>query len=110
MVEDGKEIQLFPSQDLCKTETPNDDAFAYYNRGNANKNQKRGDQAIEDYNAALCLDPGNASAYLGRGIAFASRGDFETAVADFSDAIRIDGALAAPMYSGAGQLPPAPLP
>jgi tetratricopeptide (TPR) repeat protein len=53
------------------------------------------DQAVEDYNEALRLDPNSATAYLGRGIAFASRGDFETAVADFTDAIRLDGALAA---------------
>jgi tetratricopeptide (TPR) repeat protein len=95
LVEDGKEIQLFPSQDLCKIENSNSDAFAYYNRGNANKNRKRNDQAIEDYNAALRLDPNNAAACLGRGIAFAGRGDFVTAIEDFTEAIRLDGTFAA---------------
>jgi tetratricopeptide (TPR) repeat protein len=95
LVEDGKEVQLVPSKEFCKAETTSDDAFAYYNRGNANKNQKRNDQAIEDYNNALRLNPNNAEAFLGRGIAFASRSDFETAIADFTDAIRIDSNLAA---------------
>jgi tetratricopeptide (TPR) repeat protein len=39
--------------------------------------------------------PGTAGAFLDRGILFAVRGDWELAIADFTEAIKLDGTLAA---------------
>jgi tetratricopeptide (TPR) repeat protein len=38
--------------------------------------------AIEDYNRAIKTNPAQASAYYGRGVAYAEAGDNEKAVAD----------------------------
>ncbi|MGH7982195.1 MAG: tetratricopeptide repeat protein [Candidatus Udaeobacter sp.] len=48
------------------------------------------DGAIADYSRALQLDPKNANAYHGRGIAKSELGDFDGAIADFNRALQLD--------------------
>ena len=45
--------------------------------------------AIEDYGAAICLNPGDADSYLNRGLAFAYREEYDLAIADYDTAIHI---------------------
>jgi tetratricopeptide (TPR) repeat protein len=90
IVQDGKEVQLRPLENLCMTTLPNDAAFAAYNSGNANKNKGLYDQAIADYTAALRSDPNNADAYNNRGVAYKKKGDYDKAIADYNQALRIN--------------------
>jgi tetratricopeptide (TPR) repeat protein len=48
------------------------------------------DRAIEDYTAALRLDPKDAAAYNNRGIAYAMKEDYRRARADWEKALEID--------------------
>ncbi len=53
---------------------------------------RAGDQsrAIEEFNEAIQLDPGNASYYRSRGNAYRDRGDHDLAIQDYAEAIRLD--------------------
>jgi len=62
----------------------------YNNRGVAYYNTKDYDRAINDYNAALKLDPNYAPAYNGRCAAFNAKGNAALAIADCDQAIQID--------------------
>jgi tetratricopeptide (TPR) repeat protein len=70
--------------------------LAYNNRGLAFYNKGQLDQAIEDFNKAIALDPAFFKAYLNRGAAFVNRGQFDQANADFDKAIALN-----PSYSEA---------
>ena len=48
------------------------------------------DQAIADYSQAIALDPKNADAYTGRGLALRDSSRLEQALADFNKAIDLD--------------------
>jgi tetratricopeptide (TPR) repeat protein len=48
------------------------------------------DRAIEDYSAALRIDPDYAAAYYNRGNAYRGKGMPDRAIADYSAALRID--------------------
>ena len=48
------------------------------------------DRAIANFNEAIQLDPENANAFGGRGLAYLGKGDLEQAIADFNRAIRFN--------------------
>jgi hypothetical protein len=66
------------------------DRFAYLMRGSAWKWQSDFGKAIDDYIAAIQIDPGYADAYLGRASALAAKQENDKAIADYSEAIRLD--------------------
>ena len=47
------------------------------------------DLAIQDFNSGLNLEPDNASAYVGRGRVYDSKGDHDFAIQDFSAALTL---------------------
>jgi len=56
--------------------------IAYLTRGNARKDQGDLPGAIDDYNQAIASHPGNAGAYLSRGLAYIEAGEPDKAIAD----------------------------
>jgi tetratricopeptide (TPR) repeat protein len=48
------------------------------------------DRAIADFDEAMRLDPTNAVAFAGRGLAYENKGNHDRAIADFNEAIRLD--------------------
>jgi tetratricopeptide (TPR) repeat protein len=57
-------------------------AVAYLTRGNARQDQGDLEGAINDYNQAIASHPGNAGAYLSRGLAYIETGERDKALAD----------------------------
>jgi tetratricopeptide (TPR) repeat protein len=57
------------------------------------------EHAIADYNKAIYLDSGMASAYNGRGGAYASSENYEQAIVDFNRAIELDQGDALAFYN-----------
>ena len=72
-------------------ETAPNRARAHANRAIA-YHQARGelDRAIADYNRAIELDPNDADAYNGRGVAFEAKGDMDKAIAYYNRALELD--------------------
>ena len=68
-------------------------ARIYGNRGVAYRNLGQYQQAIEDFDRALVLDPTYAWAYGNRGITYRSSKNYERALADFDTAISLDDHL-----------------
>ena len=66
-----------------------DYAEAYHNRGVAYGNKGDFDQAIQDFNEAIKLNPNYAEAYNNRGVAYRIKGNFEQAIQDFNEAIKL---------------------
>ncbi|MCA9882940.1 MAG: tetratricopeptide repeat protein [Anaerolineae bacterium] len=64
-------------------------AYAYYNRALSFHSLQDYESAIEDYSAALDIDPELHDAYLGRGIAYRMTDDIEAAGSDFVHRIEI---------------------
>jgi tetratricopeptide (TPR) repeat protein len=64
--------------------------FALNNRGNAYAAKHDSVRALQDYDAALRLNPKYAGAMRNRGIVHASKGDYDSAIRDFSEAARLD--------------------
>ena len=65
-------------------------SWTYNNRGNAYSSKGQHERAIEDYNEAIKLDPGNANAFTGRGIAHKNKGELDRAMEDYNQAIKLD--------------------
>jgi tetratricopeptide (TPR) repeat protein len=63
---------------------------AYNNRGISWLDKKEYDKDIGDFNEAIRLDPGYASAYNGRGYAWLDKKEYDKAIADFNEAVRLD--------------------
>src|SRR5262249_53315705 len=59
-------------------------------RGKARIQAKEYSQAIDDFSAAVRLDPKNAVAYHGRGVAYLHLGEHGRAIMDFSEAMWLD--------------------
>jgi len=59
----------------------------YFNRANAHSDLNDFDQAIQDYDEAIRLDPLGADLYLNRGLAYANKANYRQAVLDFDEAI-----------------------
>ena len=64
-------------------------ALAYHYRGALYVKRERNDEAIQDLNRALELNPRLATAYSDRGIAHRRKGQYELAIADYGEAIRL---------------------
>jgi tetratricopeptide (TPR) repeat protein len=58
-----------------------------------------GQRAIADYSEAIRLDPKYAVAYLGRGLAYAYKKEYDRAIADYGEAIKFDPKYAVAYYS-----------
>ncbi len=71
-------------------------AFAYANRGLADRAERKLDRAIADFSQAIRLDAKFANAYNGRGEAYQGKGDLDRAMADYDQAITLN-----PKFSGA---------
>ncbi|MGB3208718.1 MAG: tetratricopeptide repeat protein [Crinalium sp.] len=69
-------------------------AVFYYNRGIVYAYQKQWQQAINDYNQAIKIDPQLAYAYNGRGTVYAYQKQWQQAINDYNQAIKIDPQLA----------------
>ena len=70
-------IYLFlPSSGLAKDATPN------LNRGSD-------DKTLNDCNAAIRRNPNDAFAYTNRGVIWGNKGDFDKAISDFDQALRL---------------------
>jgi lipoprotein NlpI len=65
-------------------------AVAYNNRGGARNMNGDFDDAIEDFDEAIRLDPKYALAFNNRGSAWIGMGDFDHAIGDFNQAIALD--------------------
>jgi len=55
---------------------------------------KQHDQAIKDYCEAIRLEPNEAIAYFGRGIAYSDKGQYDHSINDFKEVIRLEPNLA----------------
>ena len=64
-------------------------------QGDRALHEGRHEQAIEHYSQALLLNKRYAAAYNNRGLAYAFAGDYERAIADFTEVVEIDGSAAA---------------
>ncbi len=69
---------------------PDPDALAYIKRGDALMGKNRYDEALEDYDAAVRIDPEYAVAYHKRGMAWYCKGKFDKAFEDMDEASRLD--------------------
>ena len=71
-------------------------SFTYHIRGLAYISISKYDDAIEDYDRAIAIDPDYVVAYSNRSVAKSHKGDYDGAIADCSNAVAID-----PNYSAA---------
>ena len=67
------------------TNTPDDD-----NRGIAYGDLAQYEREIQDFDAAIRLNPEHANAYYNRGIAYGNLGQYERATLDYDEAIRLN--------------------
>ena len=65
-------------------------ALAYSNRGFAYGTKGQHDDAIQDYDQAIELDPSNAIVYNNRGIAYSDKGQLDRAIEDYDQAIKLN--------------------
>jgi len=85
-------------------ETPfSTDASVLYRRGDGFLKNDQYDKAIDDFNAAIKLDPKHSLAYSGRGTALLGKKQYDKAVDDFITAIALDPNYA-PAYAGRGSV------
>ena len=68
-------------------EPPEKLATAFDNRGVAYRLKGEYDHALQDYEQAIKLNPGNANAYNNRGIIYRIKGEYGRAIADYDEAI-----------------------
>lgn len=71
-------------------------AVAYFNRGAARRKIGQLDDAIDDFDISIHLDPNFPPAYDSRGNAHREKGEIDKAIADYSTALRL-----APSYANA---------
>jgi hypothetical protein len=64
--------------------------FGYWMRGNYEKQEGDLNDALEDYNKVILLDPGNDDAFFNRGKIYASLGNFQSAITNYSKSIQIN--------------------
>jgi len=69
-------------------------APAHNDRGEEFRKKREFDRAIEEYSAAIRLDPTFTWPYNNRGLTWTAKGEFDKALKDFAEALRLD-----PKYS-----------
>ncbi len=75
-------------------------AVIFIARGNAFDDRGETDRAIQDYGAAIRLNPRDSRAYFNRGFVYGKTKDrLELAIRDFSEALRLDRADASTLQS-----------
>ena len=65
-------------------------AFDYYRRGFANVELEKYQEAIENFNKAIELDPNSAAFYSARGLVYVELGKHQEAINDYNKAIELD--------------------
>jgi tetratricopeptide (TPR) repeat protein/uncharacterized membrane protein len=73
--------------------------IAYYNRGNLFMNEKRNDEAINDFSKAIELKPDYAMAYNNRGTIFLNENRKDEALNDFNKSIELEPGYANVYYN-----------
>ena len=73
--------------------------FAYVNRGSAYNDSGQFDKAIENFNAAMAINPSYFMAYYNRGITYTNKGALDLALPDLNKAISLEPAAAAAYYA-----------
>lgn len=68
-------------------DTPQRLSTAFDNRGVAYRLKGEYERALQDYEQAIYLNPGNANAYNNRGIIYRIKGNYDRAIADYDQAI-----------------------
>ena len=63
---------------------------AYYNRGIVFMNENKYNQALDDFNKAIELDPNKVKAYNNRGIIFYNQNKYNQALDDYNKALELD--------------------
>jgi tetratricopeptide (TPR) repeat protein len=71
-------------------ESPENLARAFFDRGRALSDEAHYEQAIQDFDRAIKLDPNYPDAFNSRALAYAGLGDHDRTIADFDEAIRLD--------------------
>jgi Tfp pilus assembly protein PilF len=89
VVRNGREEQVAPAARLCRV-PPSGVSFASFSSGDAARNQGNYDQAIDDYNEAIRVEPNYPVIYNSRGLAYYKKGDYDRAIADYTRALTID--------------------
>jgi tetratricopeptide (TPR) repeat protein len=84
---------------LSQRHTPVELARAFFYRGRAQGAKSDFDEAIQDFDQAIRLDPAFPDAFNFRGVAWAGKGQFERAIADFDQAIKLDANYAVAIYN-----------
>jgi len=70
------------------------DAETHCRQGRAYAKQKRWDDAVREFQAALCIDPDNASAHFALGVVYGKQGSSDEAIREFQAALRINPDMA----------------
>jgi len=76
-------------------------SLAYINRGNLYSIQGRFQEAIDDYNAAIKLNPHDPESYANRGVVYGQTGQLPQALTDFNQAIELNPNFANAYYDRA---------
>ncbi len=71
----------------------------FINRGISKANFGRNEEAIQDYDEAIHLDPKLANVYNNRGVSKANLGHDEEAIQDYQSSLRIDPSCSVAKYN-----------
>jgi tetratricopeptide (TPR) repeat protein len=78
------------NQALAMDIAPAEASIVVMRRGNVYLQKNEVDKAMNDYEQALRLDPGNAAAYVNRALGLERKGEREDALKDLSEALRLN--------------------
>jgi lipoprotein NlpI len=78
----------------CDRDTSQKYAQFHFEQGLAHGRKGHMDQAVEDFDQALKLNPNFTLAYLNQGIAYYEKGNLDRAFSDYNIAIELDPQLA----------------
>lgn len=90
LIEDnlGRSIESIMNYTRCIKIEPSESA--YIARGDLYAIEDMFDRALEDYNAAISLNPSSANAYIQRGLVYSCCERYRDAIKDFDMAIKLD--------------------
>ena len=75
---------------LCKTETGQQQAIAYWGLGAAYTIDKQDEKAVENYLKSLEIDSANSGPYIGLGTSYGNLGNNEKGIACYKKALSMD--------------------